>query len=71
MFFLVFFWYLLKAASRIGLNCEDEAGVWAGEDMVVVSGGCPLASVRGELRGGGKAPHAQDEKIHTASPNYR
>ncbi len=37
--FPVFFLYSLKAASRIGLNCEKDAGVWEDEDMVLEMGG--------------------------------
>ena len=45
MLFPVFFWYLLREASRIWLNWEDKPGVCAGEDIVMVSGG-PQANLR-------------------------
>jgi hypothetical protein len=44
MFFPVFFWYLLREASRVWFNCEEEPGVRAGEDIAMMSGGGPEAS---------------------------
>ncbi len=37
--FPVVFLYLLKASSRIDLNCEEDAGVWECKDMMPVMGG--------------------------------